>query len=702
MPMTIRPATKRERALQYGTVAATLLKDVGNASNQPYLQAIASISLLIMETVKRVRENKEACMRLTEKAYDLVSAVINICSDSDAELAPTMVRSITQFTETLEKILTFVRSQVKGGIIRRMFRSMEDADLIKQCNDGLKHALDVFGVQSAITAAMTMAVIQKDAKQRQEEVVAILTERHAKRAADGSRSKRHRPRLSVKTDISTMSMLPSSPKIFYGRDDEVKHLVKTIITHACPSSSVPSNSTSTPSAARICVLGAPGLGKTALALAASHSSEVSALFGPQRYFVDCEGDSVAKVRDLKTLVTVIAAQIGLEEEQRGRKHVKRRLEALTKAPVKEVKPEGTEGNTIVEGQEPAQAAEVEAEGTPVLLVLDALDRAWEPLQNRSDIEDFLSILADIKWLTLLVTVRGGSRPRQIKWTRPFLHTLQPLSPNATLATFQDISDVSASTEEEQADLDALLEMTEGNPRNVTQVASLASFEGCSSLVARWRLEGGVGIISDTREDRAIYVESGVLSEEPEDMDMEVEGRTPTVISEEDILALMDPDHYAVRRKRSRRSISSSSYSSSGSSTCSSGNISLDTSTSTLVDDEEERDPRTESIESLIKEPSPTIESVLRRGRGRGTSFEALVRRGSSQLMRLGSLDSRARPQSSMGSNSSGSRRSSRSAASAGGRGSGGDDGRSRVGSADGLLRRTSGVSEGGQIRGATS
>ncbi|KAK7039695.1 hypothetical protein R3P38DRAFT_2901466 [Favolaschia claudopus] len=700
MPMTIRPATKRERALQYGTVAATLLKDVGNASNQPYLQAIASISLLIMETVKRVRENKEACMRLTERAYDLASAVINICCDSDAEIAPTMARSIKQFTETLEKILTFVRSQVKGGIIRRMFRSMEDADLIKQCNDGLKHALDVFGVQSAITAAMTMAEFQKDAKQRQEEVVAILTERRAKRAADGSRSKRHRPRLSVKTDISTMSMLPSSPKIFYGRDEEVKHLVKTIITHAYPSSSVPSNSTSAPSAARICVLGAPGLGKTALALAASHSPEVSALFGPQRYFVDCESDSVAKVRDLKTLVTAIAAQIGLEEEQRGRKHVKRRLEALTKAPVKEVKPEGTEGNTSVEGQGPAQAAEAEAEGTPVLLVLDALDRAREPLQNRSDIEDFLSILADIKWLTLLITVRGASRPRQIKWTRPFLHTLQPLSPNATLATFQDISDVSASTEEEQADLDALLEMTEGNPRFVVKVANLASFEGCSSLVARWRLEGGVGIISEAGEDRAIYVEGGVLSEEPEDM--EVEGRTPTVISEEDILALMDPDHYAVRRKRSRRSNSSSSCSSSGSSTCSSGNSSLDTSSSTLVDDDEERDPRTESIDSLIKEPSPTIESVLSRGRGRGTSFEVLVRRGSSQLMRLGSLDSRARPQSSLGSNSSGSRRSSRSAASASGRGSGSDDGQSRVGSADGLLRRTSGVSEGGQVRGATS
>jgi hypothetical protein len=52
MVLTIRKTDNKDRVLQYGTVAATLLKDIGNASNQPYLQAIASVSLLIMETVQ--------------------------------------------------------------------------------------------------------------------------------------------------------------------------------------------------------------------------------------------------------------------------------------------------------------------------------------------------------------------------------------------------------------------------------------------------------------------------------------------------------------------------------------------------------------------------------------------------------------------------------------------------------------------------
>ncbi|KAJ7843698.1 caspase domain-containing protein, partial [Mycena leptocephala] len=40
MVLTIRKANNKDLVLQYGTVAATLLKDMGNASNQPYLQAI--------------------------------------------------------------------------------------------------------------------------------------------------------------------------------------------------------------------------------------------------------------------------------------------------------------------------------------------------------------------------------------------------------------------------------------------------------------------------------------------------------------------------------------------------------------------------------------------------------------------------------------------------------------------------------------
>ncbi|KAF8148118.1 hypothetical protein K438DRAFT_1779717 [Mycena galopus ATCC 62051] len=564
MPLLPRRASNKDRVLQYGAVAASLLKDIGNASNQPYLQAIASVAQLICETVQRVRDNKDACMKMTERAYELVCAIINICRDSEADLAPAMVRSISQFSETLEKILVFVRNQVKGGLIRRMFRSMEDADLIKECNAGLKHALDVFGVQSGIIAAMTMAEMQKDAKQRHEELIAILNERRAakqKRLTDGSGSssssrKKRRSSSDLSRSPTVVSMLPASPKIFYGRDEEMQHLIKTI-TLSGP--------------ARISICGAEGLGKTALALAASHSPEVSQMFGVHRYFVDCEG-----ARDAKQLVTMIAIHFGLEGH--GRKHVIRHLTSIA------------------------------TEATPVLVVLDALDRAWKPHENRSDVEDFLSLLADLQHLTLIAAVRGGERPRQVKWTRPFLPTLQPLPPAATRSTFLDISDVSP----DEPDLEHLLEITHNNPGTITHMARLASFEGCTSLVARWEQEGSALLFDKADRSGAkagTMFTDGVLSDEPEEM------------VDEELLALLDPD-VRVSRRRSMP-----------------------------------------TIDALLKEPAPTIDSIL-------------LRRGSlDSLMRRDSLDSML--QSSWGS----TRCSSLDEGSEDG------GGRSRAGSVERLLQR---------------
>ncbi|KAJ7921780.1 hypothetical protein B0H13DRAFT_1866385 [Mycena leptocephala] len=432
---SIRKADNKDRVLQYGTVAATLLKAIGNAPKQPYLQAIVSVSLLIMETVQRVRHNKDACIKMTERVYEVVCAIINICHDKEADLAPATIRSTTQ---TLEKILVFVRNHVKGGLLRRMFRSVEDQTLITECNQGLKHALDVFGVQPRTIAAMAMAEMKGDTKQRHEELIVILKERRSKpkrtstssSEGSGSSSSRRKRPSSVKSDLSrsAVSVLPASPKIFYGREEELTHVVNTI-TQSKP--------------ARIAICGADGLGKTALALAASHSSDVSQMFGIHRYFVECEG-----AKDPKQLVAALATHLGVEST--SKKHVIRHLSTLA------------------------------TETTPVLVVLDALDRAWMPHENRSDVEDFLSLLADLQYLTLIGTVRGSERPRQVKWTRPFLPTLGSLSPAAARSTFLDIS----GADPEALGLEELLTLAQNNPSTITKMAMLAWFEGCASLVVR--------------------------------------------------------------------------------------------------------------------------------------------------------------------------------------------------------------------------
>jgi hypothetical protein len=184
----------------------------------------------------------------------------------------------------------------------------------------------------------------------------------------------------------------------------------------------------------------------------------------------------------------------------------------------------------------------------------------------------------------------------VKWTRPFLPTLQPLSPAATRATFLDISDVDTA----DPDLEALLALTGGNPGTAAHMALLASFEGCSSLVARWEQEGPALLLDRAARapaPHAIFADG--LCDEPEEM----RERTPTAVAECDLLGLLEPDLRIVRG-------SPQAYA--------------------------------PSIDSVLKEEltSTTLDAVLRR-----PSLDSL-------MMRQGSLDSCVRPLSSIGSRQS--------------------------------------------------
>ncbi|KAJ7200066.1 P-loop containing nucleoside triphosphate hydrolase protein, partial [Mycena rebaudengoi] len=226
--------------------------------------------------------------------------------------------------------------------------------------------------------------------------------------------------------------IPAPPKLFYGREEEVSFVVNTIV-HS--------------SLARIAIVGPDGVGKTAIALVASHDPQVCKLFGQNRFFVDC-----TPAADGKQLISLIANQLGIRPR---RTMIIKHLVAISTAE------------------------------TPVLIVLDAIDKAWTPYEYRSDVEDFLSLLADLEHVALIVTLRGSERPRQVRWTRPLLHTLDPLTSSATRDLFLDISDVAP----DDPGLDELLAITENLPGAITRMAGLAAFEGCTSLVARWKKDG---------------------------------------------------------------------------------------------------------------------------------------------------------------------------------------------------------------------
>ncbi|KAJ7451907.1 P-loop containing nucleoside triphosphate hydrolase protein [Mycena latifolia] len=228
-------------------------------------------------------------------------------------------------------------------------------------------------------------------------------------------------------------MLPAKPKIFHGRELELKEIVDILHQES----------------SRIAILGAGGMGKTSLAKAALHHPDIKSKYEQCLFVV---ADSVTTSIGLAVL---IAEHIGVN-------------------PTKDVK---------------KQVMHYFATHGTSLLILDNLETSWERLESRGEVEELLSKLTDIPHLALMaslqITMRGAERPAKVQWTRPFLAPLKPLSDIAAQETFFAIAD----DVHDSKDVNQILSLTDNMPLAVDLIAHAVDMEGsCSAVLARWKSE----------------------------------------------------------------------------------------------------------------------------------------------------------------------------------------------------------------------
>ncbi|KAJ7150132.1 P-loop containing nucleoside triphosphate hydrolase protein, partial [Mycena crocata] len=132
--------------------------------------------------------------------------------------------------------------------------------------------------------------------------------------------------------------LPAEPKIFHGRDTELSHILNLFADK-------------TP---RIAILGPGGIGKTSLAKAILHHSQLLKKFGQMRFFVVCEA-----IFTKNELTSLIGAHLGLK-------------------PAKDM------GKSIIQ---------FFSRNTTCLLILDNLETLWDSKESRVDVDEFLSLLS---------------------------------------------------------------------------------------------------------------------------------------------------------------------------------------------------------------------------------------------------------------------------------------------------------------------
>ncbi|KAJ6535813.1 hypothetical protein DFH09DRAFT_1283952 [Mycena vulgaris] len=457
----IATETRFNNILKCFTIAVDTLEVLATTFKTPLLEPISSTAKSLLTAVQTVKQNKSDCTQLLEQTYGLLCAIVSLHmkAETGLDLTPNMLNNLGKFTDTLYKIHTFVEAQQEKSKIRHFFRQGEMSKLFKDCNLGLQEALDQFKVKwfdvsyvhasiqpeekqlQDINLLTEVVVMQKFAEDRHQEVLELI-EAFSDGTASDKGSLTNRVLSSSYNSSTSISMLPSEPKIFHGRESELSDILELLVQE-------------TP---RIAILGAGGMGKTSLARAVLHHPTVTGKYAQHRFFIAC--DSTLSKDDL---VTLIGAHLGLKPTKNLAKVI---LHHFMTNPA-------------------------------CLLILDNLETLWESTDIRRGIEEFLSLVTDIKHLALIITMRGTERPASVHWTRPFLPALKPLTQAAARQTFIDIVDDGHDSN----DIDKVLLLTDNMPLAIDLIAHLVDSEGCSQVLARWE-EEKTSVISDGYDRRS--------------------------------------------------------------------------------------------------------------------------------------------------------------------------------------------------------
>ena len=280
--------------------------------------------------------------------------------------------------------------------------------------------------------------------------------------------------------------LPARPNLV-GRDGEVAVLVRVwLATPPQP----------------IAVLGAPGIGKSAICLAALHDRHVQERFGDRRWFVRCDGAG-----SREALLSGLAAELGAIGDG---------------AP-------GTLLDRICAVLAARQA----------VLVLDNFETPWtsDPLA----VEELLRDLAAIPQVGIAISARGTARPPGLPWRDSVMLSSLPLADARRL-----FLSVAGSGFAADPKLDELVVRLDGVPLAVELMGYAAQGQpGLAEVAERWRTErtGMLQRMGGARRELsvAVSVEASISSQlmtTPTRRLLALLGALPDGISHDDLAALL--------------------------------------------------------------------------------------------------------------------------------------------------------------------
>jgi tetratricopeptide (TPR) repeat protein len=230
--------------------------------------------------------------------------------------------------------------------------------------------------------------------------------------------------------VGYVAGLPASPDL-EGRDAELAALVEAWLATTPPQP--------------VAVLGAPGIGKSAICMAALHDHRVVKRFGNRRWFIRCDGAASAEA-----LLSALAAELGVIGD-------------------------GAQGPLL------DRVCSVLGAGLAVL-VLDNFETPWiaDPLPT----EELLRSLSAIQGTAVAVSLRGTVRPAGLRWSD--FAVLNPLRLTDARRMFLAVAGTTFAGDPQ---LDELLGELDGVPLAVELMGYAAQGQpALEEVAARWQAE----------------------------------------------------------------------------------------------------------------------------------------------------------------------------------------------------------------------
>ncbi|KAF7332981.1 hypothetical protein MVEN_02404300 [Mycena venus] len=207
-------------------VTADTLDILANNLRGTFLVAISNTTHSLLKNIETVKHNKNSCTLLIEKTHELLNAIIllYVNSDTGVELPPRILYHIGEFTETLHKVHTFVEAQQSGSKVKKFLHQGEMNTLLRACKNGLQQGLNFFQV-GIVDIMGDITQMQETLQKRHQEVLSMI-EALSDAPSSDTTSMMSRVYSGSYNSSNSISMLPSEPKVFHGREAELADIIQ--------------------------------------------------------------------------------------------------------------------------------------------------------------------------------------------------------------------------------------------------------------------------------------------------------------------------------------------------------------------------------------------------------------------------------------------------------------------------------------------